>query len=100
MNATIHISLEEAAAHLLRGEIGIVPTDTIYSFVFVASAMLPEAVERLYRARGRNEQKSCIVLIAECADIDRFGRAFRGSSTGASENVAGKGECYLSRDLG
>lgn len=71
MSAATRISFQEAAERLARGEIGIVPTDTIYGFV--ASAMLPEAVERLYRARGRNEQKPCIVLIAECADIDRFG---------------------------
>jgi len=66
------ITLSEAAYALQQGEIGIVPTDTIYGFV--ASALLPESVERLYQARGRDEKKPCIVLLSHMDDIDRFGR--------------------------
>lgn len=61
----------EAGAEIARGAVGILPTDTLYGFV--ASALLPESVARLYEARGRNEQKPCIVLLADRADIARFG---------------------------
>lgn len=72
MNEMTRIALSEAATRLNRGEIGIIPTDTIYGFV--ASALLPDAVERLYASRGRNERKPCIVLIADMSDIEQFGR--------------------------
>ena len=66
-----YISLSEAGRRLSRGEIGVIPTDTIYGFV--APAFFPGAVERLYRVRGRNEKKPCIVLLADIRDIERFG---------------------------
>ena len=66
------VSLSEAGRRLVGGAIGVLPTDTLYGFV--ASALLPEAVERLYRARGRNENKPCIVLLADLHDIERFER--------------------------
>ena len=72
MNETTRIALSEAATRLNRGEIGIIPTDTIYGFV--ASALLPDAVERLYASRGRNDRKPCIALIADMSDIEHFGR--------------------------
>lgn len=72
MNEMTRISLSEAIGCLIRGEIGIIPTDTIYGFV--ASALLPDAVDRLYASRGRTEKKPCIVLLADPGDIGRFGR--------------------------
>ena len=66
------VSLSEAGERLAKGAVGVLPTDTLYGFV--ASALLPEAVERLYRARGRNENKPCIVLLADLHDIERFER--------------------------
>lgn len=72
MNEMTRIALSEAATRLNRGEIGIIPTDTIYGFV--ASALLPRAIGRLYASRGRNERKPCIVLIADMSDIKHFGR--------------------------
>lgn len=66
------VSLSEAGKRLVGGVIGVLPTDTLYGFV--ASALLSEAVERLYRARGRNENKPCIVLLADLHDIERFER--------------------------
>jgi L-threonylcarbamoyladenylate synthase len=64
------VSLAEAAVLLKKGDIGILPTDTLYGLV--ASALDREAVERVYRVRGRDEGKPCIVLIPEISDIDRF----------------------------
>lgn len=67
------LSLPRAGTRLASGAIGILPTDTIYGFV--ASALLPESVERLYEARGRDERKPCIVLLADRVDIVQFDRA-------------------------
>lgn len=66
------VSLPEAGMLLAGGASGILPTDTIYGFV--ASALLPESVERLYKARGRDERKPCIVLLSSVDDIARFDR--------------------------
>ena len=66
------VSLSEAGERLAKGAIGILPTDTLYGFV--ASALSADAVDRLYQARGRNENKPCIVLLADSDDIARFGR--------------------------
>lgn len=69
---SVRVSLPEAGMLLAGGEICILPTDTIYGFV--ASALLPESVERLYKARGRDERKPCIVLLSSADDIARFDR--------------------------
>lgn len=66
-----NFSLFEAVNFLKQGGIGIVPTDTIYGVV--ASALFPESVERVYRVRGRDMRKPCIILIANISDISRFG---------------------------
>lgn len=65
------VSFEKTIPFLKLGKIGVIPTDTLYGLV--ASAMNPEAVERVYRVRGRDEGKPCIVLIADMSDLDRFG---------------------------
>lgn len=64
------VSLAEAAVLLKKGDIGILPTDTLYGLV--ASALDREAVELVYRVRGRDEGKPCIVLIPEISDANRF----------------------------
>lgn len=63
-------SFDEASLFLNDGGIGVIPTDTLYGLV--ASALDRDAVERVYRVRGRDEGKPCIVLIPEISDIDRF----------------------------
>ena len=64
------ISLMEAVGHILAGEVGIVPTDTLYGLV--TSAMIPESVERVYAIRGRETGKPCIVLIDDIEVLTRF----------------------------
>ncbi len=52
------------------GEIGVMPTDTIYGLA--ASVDFPESIERLYRLRGRDTGKPFIILIADASDLERF----------------------------
>ena len=61
----------EAAHALLRGAVGILPTDTLYGLV--ASATEPMAVERVYRLKGRDDNKPCIILVPEEASVAHFG---------------------------
>ncbi len=63
--------LQEYADILARGGIGILPTDTIYGVV--ASALNPEAVERVYTVKNRDMSKACIVLISSLEDLALFG---------------------------
>lgn len=46
---------------LKRGGVAVIRTDTVYGLV--ASADIETAVERVYRIKGRDPNKSCIVLI-------------------------------------
>lgn len=56
---------------LKKGGVGVLPTDTLYGLV--GSALLPDAVLRIYELKRRNETKPLIVLIAEVSDIEQFG---------------------------
>lgn len=53
--------LRRAGEALLRGEVVALPTDTVYGLC--ARALDAEAVEALYRAKGRTEEKGAPVLI-------------------------------------
>lgn len=53
------------------GEVGVIPTDTLYGLV--GSALDPEVVARIYDLKRRNHAKPLIVLVAEIDDIERFG---------------------------
>lgn len=46
---------------LKRGGIAVIRTDTLYGLV--ASADIESAVERVYQVKGRDADKSCIVLL-------------------------------------
>lgn len=66
----MRVPLEEASALLKQGNIGVIPTDTVYGIVAPASDA--EAVERVYRTRGRDEDKPCIVLIGDVENLEGF----------------------------
>ncbi len=51
--------------------IGILATDTLYGIV--GSAFSKKAVGRIYKVRGRNPKKPCIILISSTSDLKRFG---------------------------
>jgi len=59
----------DRAAHALREKkLIIIPTDTIYGF----SGIVPDSNDLIIRAKGRDEGKPFIQLIAEPSDLMRF----------------------------
>ena len=56
---------------LKEGEIGVLPTDTIYGLV--GSALKKETVERIYKVRKRERKKPFIILISDPQDLKIFG---------------------------
>lgn len=52
---------------LLGGGVVVIPTDTVYGIV--ARASDKNAVERMYRLRGRTPEKPCIMLVADTWQI-------------------------------
>jgi L-threonylcarbamoyladenylate synthase len=68
------VDKQAAARQLKAGGIGVIRTDTLYGVV--AAALNPEAVERVYAAKGRTPTKSPIVLIGSLAQlIDEYDEA-------------------------
>jgi L-threonylcarbamoyladenylate synthase len=56
---------------LKRGEVGVIPTDTLYGLV--GSALNPATVERIYKLRRRDTKKPMIILISSIEDLAKFG---------------------------
>lgn len=64
--------LDVCAQVFNRGDLIAFPTDTVYGVG--ADAGNPEAVRRLFRAKGRPADKPLPVLVGHQADLHRFGR--------------------------
>jgi L-threonylcarbamoyladenylate synthase len=58
---------------LAAGEVGVIPTDTIYGVV--ASAVQPSSVERIYSLRRRERDKPLIVLFGDMDQLQQMGVA-------------------------
>jgi len=58
-NSPTTISREAAVERLLRGEVGVMPTDTVYGLV--ARAEDPKAVARLYELKNRDHKPGTII---------------------------------------
>lgn len=52
---------------LKKGEVAVIPTDTIYGIVGLASSK--KAVSKIYDLKGRNENKPFIILISSIKDL-------------------------------
>ena len=61
-------SIELCAAALIRGEVVIIPTDTVYGF----SGIVPASEASIRAIKGRNETKPFIQLIADPEDISLY----------------------------
>ncbi len=59
--------LEDAVAALARGELVVMPTDTLYGVG--ARADLPDAIERIFAAKGRPKERALPVLGADIASL-------------------------------
>ncbi len=71
MNSNEKAWREEKLAKTLReGGLAVMPTDTIYGIV--ARAEDPKAVERVYKVRGRDRKKPCIILIGRQSQLKKF----------------------------
>ena len=62
---------QDLAVKIRAGEIGVLPTDTIYGLV--GSALNSEVVERIYLVRERKPDKPFIILISDQKDLEDFG---------------------------
>jgi L-threonylcarbamoyladenylate synthase len=56
-----------------QGDIGIIPTDTVYGMTCLASN--PLSVEKLYKIRERDKDKPLIILVDTLDRINEFGVA-------------------------
>jgi len=65
------LSKISASNSLRRGNIGIIPTDTIYGLA--GQALKRQTVERIYKVRKRSPDKPLIILISSIDDLKLFG---------------------------
>ena len=64
-------SLDAAAELLNAGGVVVIPTDTVYGLA--AHPAFPEAVERLYSIKGREERKKIALLASSAEAVASFG---------------------------
>ncbi len=62
---------EEAIEQIHLGQVGVIPTDTLYGLV--GTAMVPETVTRIYELKKRDPEKPLIVLVSAIEDLEQFG---------------------------
>lgn len=62
------LGIEAAVASLRRGELVVLPTDTVYGLA--ADAFSPDAVNRLLRAKGRGRDMPVPVLVGSLRTLD------------------------------
>jgi len=97
--------LDAAAAALARGELVVLPTDTVYGLA--ADAFSPQAVQRLLDAKGRTRQMPPPVLVpsvatleALAADIPSYARAMVSELWPGALTVVFHQQASLRWDLG
>jgi len=66
-------ALDEAVARLRRGELIVVPTETVYGLA--ADAENPAAVARIFALKGRPADRPLIVHLHDAGQLDRWARA-------------------------
>ena len=81
----MEINKKELIKELGKGEIAVIPTDTIYGLV--GSAKKPKAVEKIYRLKSRNLEKPLIILIKSTQDLKFFGIKLSKSESNLLKNL-------------
>jgi L-threonylcarbamoyladenylate synthase len=56
---------------LKTGGVGVIPTDTVYGIA--CSTFAKEALLKLFKIKGRDENKPPVVLISDISDLEKFG---------------------------
>lgn len=64
------MEIDQIVQLLKSGQVGVMPTDTIYGIV--GSALNPETVEEIYTLRKRTPDKPMIILISSLGDLKKF----------------------------
>ena len=67
---TFHNDIESCLEKLNAGGLILYPTDTVWGIG--CDATNPDAVERIYRLKKRQDTKAMIVLVADERDILRY----------------------------
>ncbi len=62
---------DDIASVIATGGVGVFPTDTLYGLI--GSALLPDAVDRIYELKRRDLHKPLIVLISDLVQLEQFG---------------------------
>ncbi len=65
-------TISEAAGLLRAGELVAVPTETVYGLA--GNGLDPAAVDKIYEAKGRPEQKALSLMVPGAEAFDRYGR--------------------------
>jgi L-threonylcarbamoyladenylate synthase len=55
---------------LKKGDVAIMPTDTIYGIV--GQALNISTVNKIYKLKKRNPEKPCIILIGDIGELEKF----------------------------
>jgi L-threonylcarbamoyladenylate synthase len=99
------IGIEEAGAAIRRGELVVIPTDTVYGVA--ADAFTPSAVEALLSAKGRDRAMPVPVLVASPEMLDALvdqlpasGRALIDAFWPGALTVVVRHTAHLAWDLG
>jgi tRNA threonylcarbamoyl adenosine modification protein (Sua5/YciO/YrdC/YwlC family) len=99
------IGIEEAGAAIRRGELVVIPTDTVYGVA--ADAFAPYAVEALLAAKGRDRAMPVPVLVASpemldalVEDLPASGRSLIDAFWPGALTVVVRHTAHLSWDLG
>jgi L-threonylcarbamoyladenylate synthase len=65
-----HQRIKEIGENIKRGEIAVIPTDTIYSIS--CSAFNEKSVKKIYKIKNRSLKKPFIILISSIKDLSLF----------------------------
>jgi L-threonylcarbamoyladenylate synthase len=104
----LEMDSDDVVSSLGGGGIGVLPTDTLYGLV--GSALSLDTIQRIYGIKGRQTFKPFIVLIADVADLEKFGVSLDEKLEGVLASVwpgpvsvilhCGEGFEYLHRGTG
>lgn len=66
----LHSAVKDAVAHVLKGSVIAVPTDTLYGLA--CSAFCDEAISRLYAVKQRSAASPLAICVADISDIYKW----------------------------